>query len=273
MVHLAHVNTALDDPRIAVPILNERDAWIGEAVETLPKWAFRYVEELNLWLVDPAADRLFTDAVNEKAKRDDRWCGPCVAWAANPSSPLCSVWEELTEGMTEFGFEICHIGVPEMPKAPRPERRFEFPPVIAQIFAQLARDAAQPGSPTNRFVKETASPFLKEQLRKRAGGVFGVVFNEQLLDELLEAAFAAMRGEVPPASGGDPGMSTAQAAEILGCAWPCSAEEITAAFRKKARETHPDAHPNATEAEREAFKQAFVKVGLAREVLTKAVPS
>lgn len=269
-VHFTHVCTPTNELKIAVAIVDrEKHAWMNDAIEGLPGWGTHWVEELSLWLLDPPLDAMLTDAIEEAAGHRSPWCGPCVQWVRNKKQApvLCSVWEEQLEAFAELGFKLEHIPTG---KAPAP-REFKMPTVFMGMLKQLAEDAGKPGSGTNTFLREHASPWLKQQVRNRAGTLFGVPMTDRFFDELMEMAFAAMRGEMPRAPSDPPSMTPEQAAAILECPWPCTKEQVTAAFRARAKATHPDMHPNVTDAERDAFKLAFIRAGEAKEVLMKAV--
>ncbi|OPZ62718.1 MAG: Chaperone protein DnaJ [Candidatus Aminicenantes bacterium ADurb.Bin508] len=53
-----------------------------------------------------------------------------------------------------------------------------------------------------------------------------------------------------------------EAAEVLGVSWPCTQEEARAAYRRKAREVHPDAGGSS---------EAFVRLKAAYDRVTKAL--
>ncbi|MFL0565940.1 DnaJ domain-containing protein [Microbacterium sp. 179-I 1D1 NHS] len=62
-------------------------------------------------------------------------------------------------------------------------------------------------------------------------------------------------------------MTLDEARETLGVARGASAKEVRDAFRRRARDLHPDRHPMASDAERRRLSLAFDRARQARDIL------
>lgn len=261
LVHLISMTNPLGDIVIVVP---PGEAWISKAIEKLPEYGRHWSEPLLSWLMAPSMDDMMTDAIEAAAGHDEPWCDECIAWIEGKSRTKCPVWDSMAKIIEASGFEIVDLdaqesAVREEVRASKRKQReamgptFRIPDSIKKLFSD-------PSNPAHQFLKEQAREGVKQVVK-----AMGVKVPDEVVENLFEAFYVSAFEEMRPR--GDSRMTAAQAAEILGCKWPCDQAAVTAAFRIKAKETHPDAHPNATEAEREKFKAAFIRVGLARETL------
>lgn len=240
-IHLCSVRDPYGDLVYLVPTTSQK-TWLSKALLESMRASCRWSDDLSAWLVDDVAYDLMTDVLESAAGHDEPWCADCVGWLDNPSSSLCETISSMVDTLEEIECKICH---PEEEPVGKPG--FKIPEGLVKLFAEE-------GSELSKFLQGRA----KSILGKQAAAV-GIDLPDALLDELLEAFFRSAKSKIADRA---TTMSVSTAAETLGVKWPCSKDDIITAFRKKARETHPDMGGSDA---------AFMKVNAAREVLVNTL--
>lgn len=247
-VHMISMTDPLGDIQI---LIRASAPWISRAVESLPAYGRNYSKELGCWIVKPQLGELLSDVIEEEAGHDSPWCDDCIAWIEDHDQDLCDVWSSRSVSMAEdFGFLIAMVDEEEeMPRVAA--AGFRVPESVKKLF-----------SDPNTVTHQAAKMFAKEGL-KRAVNAMGIPVRNEVVDEMFEAFYAsAYQSYEEWKPRGDTTMSPQQAAQILGCAWPCTHDVVKAAYRKKVLDTHPDREGGS--------KEAFIRVGMAYETLCDA---
>jgi len=259
LVHLISMENPFGEPVWVVPSTSPRN-WLGETIRLhLVKSVHRWSQVMSAWIIDYEVNEHLVRAVEEGAGHDEPWCAECMDWLEDSSKPLCSVWKAMESNLEDTGFEFWHVDdEDEEEDEEEPMPGFRVPESLRKLFTEE-------GSELNKFLQARA----KAILRKQASAV-GIDVPEPVLDEMFEAMFNAAKGRMGSASRANPVMSARDAAAILGVTIPTTEKDVIDAYRKKARETHPDM-VGGSDVEKAVAAEAFKRVVSARETLMRSL--
>jgi hypothetical protein len=186
-----------------------------------------YLPSAGGWWIEADEDDEARDALAEHAAFEVRWCDAC------DGGRPCLAWS-LSEAAKDF----------DERDSDDDGRARERPSVVAALF-DVGQDAWQ-----------RLTPEQQAQARQR-----GVAAFQALWSKLMGGGASIPRGG-GGAARADANLSPELAAAMLGLAWPCTADELAAAYKRAARIAHPDAGGSDA---------AMKKINEARDVLRAAV--
>lgn len=249
-VHIVTVETILGDVMYYIPA--KENSWVGKAIRdriALPHWN----NDIPGWLIESYHEELLMDAIEDAADTDEAWCADCMNWLEDYENPMCEVIEKMGPKLEESGCLICHDGDEDEDEDDEDEGEEEGTVRGFSIPESIKKMAMEEGGAIGQFIKGR----VKDRMIKEARAA-GLDMSDELMNELFESLFNSFKGKVVP---GDTKMSREEAAIILGITLPCNNADVVAAFRRKAKETHPDMPGGSNE--------AFMKVSAAREALSQ----
>lgn len=236
-------------------------------------------EGAKCWFVAEVAAHEAMDAIQEACAAETVATTYCAACSAGRP---CSVWRG---GIVRHGYSVqvepeakpppaapaqppppppswwSAIGQQPAPSPPPPQpppppaSSQQVPGQGARVAAQVARDVfgafvfARDGIP---------KPVQDYVVRQAVGASFMV--GEALLE--WWRGFVRQRTGAPGSPGGE--MTAIEAARVLGLRWPCTSEEVVAAYRRAAFQSHPD---------RGGSEVTMARINAARSVLAKRLGS
>lgn len=212
----------------------------------LPPYAYEHFEETDFWRI---YDEQFDDAIDALVDALDAdgitvtLCPDCQLWI-DGSDKICEAWGDVMVDIVDAGFELREKEDEEF----KTEQTMPLKQWFDRIVTVLGSDEVKA---FGKFIVESKKSDVRAYLRQR----YGVELSDELVDQIIASLFGS-----PNAAGGatGPGMSYAEACEVLGVSRGASRDEILKAFRTKVQETHPD---------KGGSNEAFVRVVKAREVL------